>query len=317
MSGPDDAVARLEAEAQQWLVRLRGDGPSNRAAFEDWYCASPDHAAAYDRVLLTWEASAHLTRAGRNGSARSKWSSWRPVAAAVAAAMLLMVGIGVATLAGVGRGPADAFSLVTKVGEIRTDRLPDGTRVTLDTDSRVDAVFTASRRQLRLVRGRARIAAASDARRPMELDAASVTVGDGEVVDLMRRSGLTTITMLDGAGSVHVGQQSVPLSAGQMLAVADTGPAAVPSALRDGDTRWPSGMLSFEDAALAVVVGEASRYSQTRIALDGDDVARLRFTGTFRGGDAAGLAHMLAKGFHLRLSRGPDGSFILSAPTGK
>lgn len=317
MNGRDDAAARIEAEAQQWLVRLRGDGPGNRLAFEDWYCASEDHAAAYDRVLLTWETAAGLVRAAPERSNRSSWTSWRKSGAAIAATILLMVAIGVASLAGVGRSRANAFSLVTKVGEIRTDRLPDGTRVTLDTDSRVDAVFTAARRQLRLVRGRARIAAANDASRPIELAAAAVTIDDGEVVDLRRSPGLTSITMVNGAGSVHVGRQSVPLSAGQALAVSDSGPAAAPTALRAGDVRWTSGMLSFEDAPLAVVVAEANRYSRTRIELDGDDLSHIRFTGTFRADDTAGLARMLAKAFHLRLSRRQDGSFLLSATTGK
>lgn len=317
MTASEDAAARAEAEARKWLIQLRGDGPVSRDAFEQWYVASPDHADAYDRLLATWEMAGRLPRDIPPAATPSGWINRRSPIAAVAAILLLMIMIGVASLAGFGRTAADAFSLATNIGEIRTDRLPDGTRVTLDTNSRVDAVFTKARRQFRLVRGRARIAAANDASRPIELDAAAVKVGDVEVVDLRRSSGLTSITMVDGAGSVHVGQQTVRLSAGQMLAVSDSGSAVAPTAVRAGDVRWTSGMLSFEDATLAFVVAEANRYSRTPIELDGDDVARIRFTGTFRAGDTGGLAHMLAQGFHLTLSRRADGSFLLSGPPGK
>jgi len=297
-------------------VRLRGEGAAHRDAFESWYVASPEHADAYDRVLATWEATAHLDRAKPGGAAPVKRYGWRASIAAVAAIVLLMVGVGVASLAGIGGQAAEAFSLVTKVGEIRTDRLPDGTQVTLDTDSRVDAVFTASTRRLRLLRGRARIAATSDPQRPIELEAAALTIGNGQVVDLTLGTGRTTIAMISGTGAVRVGAAVVPLSAGQKIVIAGAAAPAA-TALREGDRRWPSGMLSFDNAPLEDVLAEANRYSGPRIVLDGAGLTQRRFTGTFRAGDAAGLARMLSAAFHLSLSRRADGSFVLSAPRTK
>jgi len=313
MTGPDDA-ARIGAEAREWFVRLRGEGAAHRDAFESWYSASPEHADAYDHVLATWEATAHLDRGTPRGEAPAKRHGWRAPIAAVAAIVLLMIGVGVASLAGIGSRAAEAFSLVTKVGEIRTNRLPDGTQVTLDTDSRVDAVFTASTRRLRLLRGRARIAAVSDPQRPIQLEAAAATIEHGQVVDLTRGAGRTTIAMIGGTGAVRIGTAVVSLSAGQKIVIADAGAIAAPMALRDGDKRWTSGMLSFDNAPLEDVVAEANRYDGARIALDGDGLTQLRFTGTFRAGDAAGLARMLSAAFHLDLSRRADGSFVLSAP---
>jgi len=317
VTGQDDAGARVEAEARQWLIRLRRDGPAHRDAFEQWYVASPVHADTYDRLLETWEMAGQVQRGQPVVGAPPARFGWRSSIAAVAAILLVMIGVGVASLAGIGRSPANAFSLSTKIGEIRTDRLPDGSHVTLDTDSRVDAVFTASRRQLRLVRGRARIAAARDVTRPMELGTGSVTIGDGEIVDLARSDGRTTVTMLRGNGVVHVGGKVVALAAGQQLAMADAGASTAPRRLDASETRWPSGMLSFDNARLAEVVAEANRYSRVRVVLDGDRVGQIRFTGTFRAGDNAGLARMLAAAFHLKLSRRADGSFQLSAPPDK
>lgn len=316
MTDPDEA-ARVDAEARDWFVRLRGEGARHRDAFESWYIARPEHADAYDRVLATWEATARLDRPQAGGAVPVKRHGWRAPIAALAAIMLLMIGVGVASLAGIGGQAAQAFSLVTKVGEIRTDRLPDGTQVTLDTDSRVDAVFTTSSRRVRLLRGRARIAAASDPKRPIELEAAAAKIGNGQVVDLARDADRTTIAMIGGTGAVRVGTAVVPLSTGQKIVISDAAAATAPTALADGDKRWPSGMLSFDNAPLDDVVAEANRYSTVRIVLDGDALAQRRFTGTFRAGDAAGLARMLSAAFHLSLSRSDDGSFVLIAPRAK
>ena len=51
-----DEVLRDEAAA--WLARLRGASTAqDHAAFEAWYDADPDHAAAYEAVLESWDVS--------------------------------------------------------------------------------------------------------------------------------------------------------------------------------------------------------------------------------------------------------------------
>jgi transmembrane sensor len=322
MSNPDEATgraARIDDEAREWLVRLRGDAALHRDAFEDWYVADPDHADAYDRLLSTWEASGQLTRADDQQTAPAKTSrSWRAAIGALAVLLLVGVGIGVATLAGFGRTSANAFSIETRVGEIRTDRLADGTRVTLDTDSRVEGVFTASRRELRLVRGRARIAAASDPDRPLQLKVAAASIDAGRIIDVASRDGQATVAMVAGAGAVRRGNISVSIPAGETVSIASAGQITAPTALREPDTRWPIGMLSFDNAPLGDVVAEANRYSETRIVLSGSDVAALRFSGTFRAGDAKSLARMVSAAFSLSVSRGDEGSLVLrSTPARK
>lgn len=322
MSSPDEATgraARIDDEAREWLVRLRGDAALHRDAFEDWYVADPDHADAYDRLLSTWEASGQLTRPDdREAEAAKPSRGWRAAIGAIAVLLVVGLGIGVATLAGFGRTAANAFSIETRVGEIRTDRLADGTRVTLDTDSRVEGVFTASRRELRLVRGRARIAAASDPDRPLQLEVAAASIDAGRIVDIASRDGQATVAMVAGAGAVRQGNISVPIPAGEIVAIASAGQITAPTALREPDTRWPTGMLSFDNAPLGDVVAEANRYSATRIVLSGSDVAALRFSGTFRAGDAKSLARMVSAAFSLSVSRGDDGSLVLrSTPARK
>jgi transmembrane sensor len=315
MSNPDEATkraARIDDEAREWLVRLRGDTALHRDAFEEWYVTDPDHADAYDRLLLTWEASGRLLRADDRQTAPARTSrGWRAAIGALAVLLLVGVGIGVATLAGFGRTPANAFSIETRVGEIRTDQLADGTRVTLDTDSRVEGVFTASRRELRLVRGRARIAAASDPDRPLQLAVADASIDAGRIVDVASRDGQATVAMVAGAGAVCQGNISVPVPPGEIVSIASAGQINAPTALRESDTRWPTGMLSFDNAPLGDVVAEANRYSATRIVLAGSGVAALRFSGTFRAGDAKTLARMVSAAFSLSVSNGENGSLVL------
>lgn len=314
MSSAEEAAgraARIETEAREWLILLRGDS-TRQVAFEDWYVADPDHADAYDRLLSTWEASGQLTRPDdRRAAPAHAPRGWRAAIGALAVVLLVSVGIGVATLAGIGRTAADAFSIETRVGEIRTGRLADGTRVTLDTDSRVEGVFTASRRELRLVRGRARIAAASDPNRPLQLEVAAARIDAGRIVDVASRDGRATVAMVAGAGAVRQANRSVPLPAGEIVSIAAGGHIAAPTPLREPDSRWPTGMLSFDNAPLGDVVMEANRYSTKRLVLADSGVAALRFSGTFRAGDAKTLARILSAAFSLHVSHGDDGSLVL------
>ena len=66
---------RLRREAADWIARLNGPhGEEDRAAFERWYSASPDHASAYDRLSALFQAAGNVSRAARpvNSAAKSQ-----------------------------------------------------------------------------------------------------------------------------------------------------------------------------------------------------------------------------------------------------
>ncbi len=315
-------------EAAAWLARLR-DAPTldDQQAFETWYAADPAHTDAYDIVLHGWEASGKMAAAAQFPAQRPRAGaqSRSGYALATAAALLLVVltGFGLNRLGLFQRATAPSAELASSVGEIRTLTLSDGSRVTLDTDSRLQIAFTTTERTMRLARGRARFDVAHDADRPFIVLAGGGSItAHGTVFDVAIADARVTVALL--RGSVEVRQKSAPtgannpvarrmLAPGQAVTMMQTEPLAPPQPLRLSEARWVSGMLSFEDARLAEIVAAANRYTTTQINLTDAASRDLRFTGTFKATDAAGLAKMLAATFALRLSQDAKGNFLLAA----
>jgi transmembrane sensor len=314
-------AAREQAIA--WLARLRsGATDEDRADFESWYIADPQHAEAYEAVLKTWDETALASRtpAAMNRHAGRRHSLVK--AAGVAAAVLLLLVAGsLALTRNVWRGPAPETLLASRIGQIRTIVLDDGSRVTLDTDSVVQVNFDNDQRRLRLERGRARFEVAHDAQRPFIVTAGmSEVVAQGTVFDIDLRQPQALVSLLQGSVEVRatskapdVRRTSTILRPGQQLALGGTAAMAQPAAIRSSETRWPTGMLSFEDARLAEVVASANRYSQTRIVIGDPAAEDRRFTGTFKAGDPKQLADMIGSMFDLRVERDPDDNLVVAS----
>src|SRR3546814_5749054 len=87
---------------------------------------------------------------------------------AIAAAILLIVltGLSLNRLGMFGSRTIPVTELASKIGEIRTVALEDGSRVTLDTDTILHIAYSPTERGLKLERGRARFDVSYDASRP-------------------------------------------------------------------------------------------------------------------------------------------------------
>ncbi|TPE62624.1 DUF4880 domain-containing protein [Sandaracinobacter neustonicus] len=324
----DEAVRQ---EAIAWLARLRApDGGTDHQAFEDWYAADPRHADIYDDVLKNWEA---MAVAGETPAAQarqkpsrppsSRLIAWTAVAAAVAAALLLVPGSPL-NLSGPSSSGAQTL-LASHVGEIRNVDLPDGSQVTLDTDSRLTILYTDNERRLRLDSGRARFRVAHGDPRAFLVEADSTEViAHGTVFDVDVAGSGVAVSLLEGSVEVRPQAAAVAsrpsastiLKPGQQLVVAQD---HVPQPLKAEEPRWTSGMLSFEDTELGTVVASANRYSEVKILLADPAIGRLRFSGTFDPREPDAFAQSLASLFHLRMDRDADGMIHLqpSAATQK
>jgi ferric-dicitrate binding protein FerR (iron transport regulator) len=192
--------------------------------------------------------------------------------------------------------------------EIREVPLPDGTRMTLDTSTSVAVVMGRDLRHVRLRGGRARFAVAPDGR-PFLIEAGPGRVSGSNArfdVALGRRG--AAVHALEGVVSVMPpgaasGNRKILLAPGQAVAIpaASGGVEALPSS--GSATKWPEGMLEFDNTPLDAAVAEANRYSETRISLAQPSLAQLRVSGTFRAGDLEGLARSLGTAFGLHVER--------------
>jgi len=318
-----DAPDPVREQAIAWLARLRA-GPTDRerAEFEDWYIADPRHADSYDALLDSWDDTALAAQvpAARRDAQSAPRHSWTKVAVAAAAVLLVLVA-GSLVLTNNMRNDTDGPAmLASRVGEIREIALEDGSRVKLDTNSLLRVDYDDGQRRLLLERGRARFAVAHDARRPFVVIAGmSEVVAHGTVFDVDLRAPSFLVALLEGTVEVRrpaaagTPARSTMLRPGQQLAFGDARAVATPVAIRTAETRWPSGMLSFEDVPLAEVIASANRYSRTQIVIGDHALQEHRFTGTFKAGEPVQLADMIGSMFGLSVRRNQDGNLVLAA----
>lgn len=307
----EEPSGRADREAADWLARLRAGGSRDQQAFEDWYSADPANAAAYDHVLTSWRAMGGLVDPA---AALPRRGGVLRAIAAIAAVVLICVAVAVARRAW---QPVTAQSVAmdTATGELRSIALPDGSRVTLDTQSAIRTDLGAERREVRLLRGRARFEATLE-KRPfvIETGTASVSAG-GSVLDISFFDGRTQVGVVRGTVDLTPSAQGaalVHIAAGKSVSFGQNGAASRALAYPASASRWTEGMLSFENADLATVVASANRYSEVHIVLGDPALASLKFTGTVKARDTIGLARMLAAMFNLRLDASDPRRLVLT-----
>jgi transmembrane sensor len=311
--------ARIRREASDWVARLGGQGSAeDHAAFRRWRDADPRHAEAYDRIGAIWNQAGQLSRSPA-GDLPSDIRSGRPrvlgfaLAASLAAVFLASILLlGSRWLPGPASQQAPMV-FAAAVGEIRDIELPDGSRLTLDSASRLEAAFTEAERNLTLREGRARFQVAHDARPFVVRAGTSEVVATGTLFDVSLIGNRTTVFLLEGLVEVRAKddrRQPERLVPGQKLILADSTPAERRRAAR-GEAAWATRMLEFDDSRLDQAAALANRYSKAQLRLGDERIRSLRVSGAFRAGDAADFARSLAKAFDLRVVRQPDGNLLL------
>jgi transmembrane sensor len=319
-SSRDEALGE---EAAAWLARLRGPASAeHQNAFEDWYNADPRHAAAYESVLASWDfaglsattpAAQARGRLGRTPARRR-----HAIAAAVAATVVALLAFGAFAV----RGPAQPVEFASRAGEIRSVDLADGSHITLDTGSLVQAAYSPHERRVALLRGRARFTVAHGDLRPFVVAAGSgLVIAHGTVFDVAFDGRRVTVSLLQGSIEVRPTEpadnpdspDSRMLAPGQRAIIESGKVSRVTEHPMYARSDWPSGMLSIDNAPLGDVIDAANRFGANRIVLGAPALAQLRFTGTFQAAKTEQLARMVAAMFDLELTRANDGTIVLAA----
>lgn len=310
----------LRRRAAALLAQLQGGDPDAGRKLKKWCNADPRHAEAFERVRRSYEKAGVLRHSAILESLQFEpevqGSPWQPRAAlAASAAVIVLVPIGVLLVRGGGLpfGGTEAVMLMTSVGEIKQFDLADGSKVTLDTATKVDVEVGRSRRRAHLEYGRARFQVAK-ADAPFTVETASATVTTrGGVVDVEQVGKQGRIQVLAGQANVTGSDQrqapSRAIEVGQGVTV-NSGIPEQKNAVPSGPD-WTRGMLQFDGTPLTDVVALANRYSERHIIVAGD-LNALRVTGAFRAADTYGLAKALAAAFRLSLRSTADGNLVLS-----
>lgn len=308
----------IESDAAHWLAR-RDAGEwtdAQQHELEAWLAMSTAHRVAFLRLQSVWERTHRLGalrwpefRAAPRSAANHRRRVWA-LAAGVAAAAVFAAGSSWRWLG------QDAADWRTAVGERKPIVLADGSRVVLNTDTRLRAETGTARRGARLEQGEAYFEVAHDAAHPFVIDAGDCTVTVlGTRFDVRRDGNTVRVTVVEGKVRVTPRDDATGVRA-VVLVANDSAVATVDSAMvahRDAiDTThalaWRRGRLSFDDTALGAVALEFNRYNTRKLVIEDEQAARIRIGGSFDATNAEAFAHLLHTGFGLSVR--DDGTAI-------
>ena len=311
-SAPPDEV---RAEAAAWIAQLHDDRRSSglEAQVNAWLDESETHRHAFDRITQVWERTGAIRMRARHNVPERRNRRLIPLVTAMAAAVTVAV-IAVAYL---WRGNVVA----TGIGEQEARFLPDGTRVMLNTNTRIEVNYDDSARRVRLIRGEAWFDVAKRPTWPFIVSA------DGREIRALGTSFIVrhdeiqafSVTLVEGKVSVVAiadkksapTEQLATLAPGQRLTLSKNHAPSVDRPEIERLTAWERGRVEFEQTTLSDAVGEMNRYSAIRIDIADPELARLRVGGVFRAGDSKEFARIVSAAFGLRVDQG-GGQIVLS-----
>jgi transmembrane sensor len=190
--------------------------------------------------------------------------------------------------------------LQTKVGEQRSVLLEDGSRVTLNTASKIEVRLQANHRVVELLQGEVLFEVAHDAQRPFDVHAGNVVVrAVGTQFDVDRRATRTAVTVVEGrVAMMAAGSRAANLpvlSAGDRVVVDSTGPGTLEHDVDLAETTaWTRHQLVFHHRTLGEVAEEFNRYNVGRIEIRSPSLREQEVTGTFTSNDVASFVAVLA-----------------------
>lgn len=314
--------AAARAEAAVWLTRLHGPNRTREveAGLRRWLAEDPERAAAFELLTDTWEKSARLRRSPVERAASEDRVGFRISFTRAAAAVAAVAAIAVL-------GTLYFFQesgVRTGIGEQRTLVLDDGSRIHLNTSTRVAVRYDDRQRRVELASGEALFEVAKHHSRPFV-----VVAGDRQVTALgtsfivRREEQQLAVTLMEGKVAVSPVADEVELkpsktvrtlSPGERLTIAAAHREQIDRPAMDKVTAWQRGQVALDSTPLSDAVAEMNRYSHTRIIIEQPQTARIPVSGIFRAGASADFAQAVGRTYGLRVTEGPEEIRLVGAP---
>lgn len=266
------------SQAVDWYVSLNDSQVSDaqRAAWQAWLAEDPRHEQAWARL----ESLRQRFDQSPQGAARTLENARHSRRNAMKA-LAVLLGVGLVGWQGYQTSPWSA-DYVTRVGQRRRVTLADGSRLDLNTDTRVDIRFAAGQRLIHLLHGEILVTTAKDPR-PL-----SVQTAEGRIFALGTRfavrqvSGQTRVAVEEHAVEIRPRQataQAMRVEAGQACDFTSARVGALRPAAASASA-WTQGMLVVVDWRLDSLLAELSRYRHGYLGC-APEVAALRLSGAF------------------------------------
>ena len=312
-------------EAAVWIARLHAPDRSLKVerGFQRWQTEKASHAAAFATVSSAWELSGALqsrpfARVSRWERAGFRAGFWRSTVAVACAAVVCSVGVALYLR---------ATGVVTGIGEQRVLVLEDGTRVSLNTESRLVVHFNQSSRRVELDRGEALFEVAADPARPFivraghrqieALGTSFVVREEDHRLSVVLVEGKVAVSDDDAPASPTVTSDAVTLTPGERLTFKSDETPAIDRPSLEKVTAWRRGQVDLDETPLAEAATEMNRYSTLKLRVVQTEAARLPISGVFRAGDTEGFAEAVARSYALSVERRPHEIVLTGVPSQK
>lgn len=303
----DDARA---AEASRWFTVVTSPSISvqDLKRFRDWR-DDADNAAAFEKVERMWGRAKALSDRPLIKDLTAEALARHPIRIKPTPFTLRPLPLGaiaIAVAAGLAIFQPWWPTYATAVGAQRLEQLADGSRVRLNTDSKLQVRYSNGERHIRLLKGEAFFEVAHDATRPFVVEAGGVRVRAlGTKFDVLRGPNSVAVTLVQGRVEVRDKSQAraTTLMPGQGVAVSAKG-VTPPRTLDTADaTDWTTGQLNFSGVPLRDAIAEMNRYTGRKIVLTtpatvGDE----RVSGRFEAGDTDNFVAALGAVYGLKVT---------------
>lgn len=330
------SAAETEQAAAEWLARRDGDGWSDRDQhdFQQWISEDVARRIAVIRLESVWRKAGRL-RVSALTSAESlvqegllaeapeaAWEEEKEAAAprrrrgwwfAAIAASIALLSIPFFYQ------PHEADSYATDVGGFQRLPLADGSRVDINTNSRLDVDYSEAARRIDLAQGEAFFKVAKNPARPFVVHAGLWRVtAVGTAFTVKRRGEDIDVIVTEGRVRIdppaYEGAPVRPIfaSAGQVVSAIGTMPVVRPmdAAALDMALSWRDGLLIFEGRPLGEVAVEFNRYNRTQLVVD-PSATDVIVDGSFRATNVEGFLRLLRQGFGVENIRDGQNELIL------
>lgn len=337
----EQSSATVRQAAWEWVVRHdRGLTAAEGRAFASWRDTEPAHAAEFGRAVAAWQRLNRLRQSPRLQAAadqvlhrvRERRRFKLAGGLLLAAAAMVMFGF----LGWRWEQPkleaASNYQVLASTAHVV--RLPDGSTVLLNGDSRIETNFTATERRVWLRQGEALFTVTKNAARPFFVTAGPVTVRavgtafnveiNPSAINVLVTEGRVRVNdsaqgnsllppAVDGAEPLlQAGQQArVELASGPSAAVVmPVAPYEVEQALA-----WQATRLVFRDTPLDEVVSAFNHYNPRKLALAAPELRARKITGIFRADNVDGFLRLLVVAADVKTDpRGPTETLLSPSP---
>lgn len=301
-------------QASHWLAREdRGLTEEEARAFDQWQEASILNRVAYLRLKASWQRADRLAAlkvpAPLAMPPQARVPSRPHTLWAVAAALAIMLGGG-AYLAW--RLQAEQ-TYATEVGGMQAVHLADGTRMELNTNTRLRANVTEAVRTVTLETGEAFFDVVHDEKRPFVVYAGNRRITDiGTRFSVFRNGDDVRVTVQEGRVRVETLGGASPTApvlaqAGRVVVAKDNETLVLAKCGKEiaESLSWRSGRLVFTQQTLAEAAEQFNRYNVRQIVVEGN-ARKIRIGGSFKADNVDVFVQLLHRGFGLSVNEQGD-----------